>query len=137
MIFILLFASKTSKITLKWKAWTLNTFMRQFWLMLLMSMFALTWWSPSVHIKTLSSRQPPLSYFFRPSRNKLKRLANTVITISSHFLRKRTFMICKQMSTKTSWLWAYSEAIFFALTANPSYINPTFNSFHCMLEFPS
>jgi hypothetical protein len=73
------------------------------WIMLFMSVFALTRWSPDIYVKSFPSRQVPLTNFLWSSWNKPESCTLTVIAVCFlPFLTDLALMIAEKMTTEAS-----------------------------------
>lgn len=137
MLFIFLVTTNTAKVRLEAIASALSAFFWPVRLMFFMSVLADTAWSPSVHVKTLSTRQPPLAYLFWATGNEVKYLAVTFCTICFGFLPNNFFMTREKMSTEAFGSGSNSKTVIFSLLRSPGDVDARVLSFLGVVEFPS
>ena len=136
MLFIFLITANAGKIWLKAIARAFLTLLGSIRLMLLMSMFAYTAWSPGVHVEALASREPPHSDFLWAARDEVEWFAIASGAVGFDLLANCLFMARKQMSTKAFGLRSYSKTVIFGLFWSPSDVNTRLLSLLSMLKLP-
>ena len=102
------------------EATALGALLRPIWFVFLVRVFAFAHRSPSVYIKSLSARKPPLSDLLRPSGDEVELLAVTVLAIGLLALFEDLFlMVLKQMSAEAPGVRSNSEAVVSCLVTAP------------------
>lgn len=105
--------------------------------MLVVAMLANARCPPSVYIKPLAPRHPPLAQFFRPSGYESKKLAGAATTVGLCLAFGEHFAVrLEQVAAEALAFCTDAEAIFFGLWADPGHINAALNCLFSMLELP-